>query len=125
MKGIPWIVDMQLQTGGGGYWSDQKTTVHVHGLELHEYGDGLAELRARFSRTSWDVATAGLIYTDRLWLSCLRQALQELGFSERAASAIDYSEQGMQGDDFVSLDAGREFVIAWHGLMGTTLISTD
>jgi hypothetical protein len=31
---------------------------------------------------------------------------------------VEYSEQGMQGDDYVSLDAGTEFYRAWMKKFG-------
>jgi hypothetical protein len=73
--------------------------------------DSWGELRVYFS--GWD-AKDGLIYTDPQWLMELRQYLREDGFSEEAVLALDYSEQGMQGDDYVSLDTKRDFIKAWQ-----------
>ena len=52
----------------------------------------------------------GLIYTDKDFIAELRMFLAQHGLP---GDDVDYSEQGMQGDDYVSLDAGEEFVRAW------------
>ena len=67
------------------------------------------ELRVYFDTSVWDVDAQGLIYTDKLFIAELRKALAELGLSEK----VDYSEAGMQGRNFVSLDVGAEFLQAW------------
>jgi len=73
-----------------------------------------AELRVYFDTNTWDVEQQGLIYTDEFFLTGLRNRLvMELGFSRGAADDVDYSEQGMQGDTFVSLDAGKTFIAEW------------
>jgi hypothetical protein len=57
------------------------------------------EMLVFFDTNTWDVKD-GLIYNDEGFLNELRAALAEVGFNDE----IDYSEQGMQGKDFVSLD---------------------
>lgn len=42
-----------------------------------------------------------------------RSGLIALGFTEEAANDVDYSEQGMQGDDYVSMDACVKFYNEW------------
>jgi hypothetical protein len=42
-----------------------------------------------------------------LFLKQLRKYLVGLGFN---SEDVGYSEQGMQGDDYVSLDAGPKFI---------------
>ena len=56
----------------------------------------------------------GLIYTDKLFLQELRAYLQTIGFSKAEANDVSYSEQGMQGDAYVSCDVGAAFI---NGLM--------
>lgn len=90
-----------LHTDGSGYWSRQKRTVQCTRLE---FGYGL-ELRLYFDKRSWDVNKHGLIYTDDLFLEEFKAKLRERGLSDD----IDYSEQGMQGDDYVSFDMGEKF----------------
>jgi hypothetical protein len=40
----------------------------------------------------------------------LRAYLQTIGFSEAEANDVSYSEQGMQGDEYVSCDVGAVFI---------------
>jgi len=47
----------------------------------------------------------GLIYTDSAFLECVHTALIKAGISIEAAEDVCYSEQGMQGDNYVSMDA--------------------
>jgi hypothetical protein len=55
-----------------------------------------------------------LIYTDSLFLASLKRILAEQGFD---ASDVTYSEQGMQGTDYVSLDVGPKFLTSWFDLV--------
>jgi hypothetical protein len=40
----------------------------------------------------------------------LRAYLQTIGFTEAEANDVNYSEQGMQTDEYVSCDVGAEFI---------------
>lgn len=99
-----------------GNWSNQVKAVTVSKLAityLSESGlvdSDFGELRAYFDTKTWDVGTDGLIYTDKLWLKEFRAALMTAGFSEAAVNDVEYSEQGMQGVHYVSLDIGRAFI---------------
>lgn len=105
-----------LSTSGDGYWSNVATSVPVTHLDLVRYDDDdHGELRVFFDTQTWDIDRDGLIYTDSLFLHELRHLLVgQLGLS----SDVGYSEQGMQGDDYVSLDAGSEFVAKWLSRVG-------
>ena len=46
------------------------------------------------------------IYTDKEFISNLKVLLSRL----ELGTDVSYSEQGMQGDTFVSLDVGTEFI---------------
>ena len=98
-----------LNTGGGGYWSNTKTTVGITGLQLAYINDELdfGELRVYFNTKTWDVNTDGLIYTDKQFMRELKELLTAKGFD---ASDVSYSEQGMQGDTYVSCDVGQCFI---------------
>ena len=102
-------VNAKLNTGGGGYWSNTKTAVEITALQLAYTNDELdfGELRVRFNVATWDVNKLGLIYTDKQFLQELKELLTSKGFD---ASDVDYSEQGMQGDNYVSLDVGECFI---------------
>ena len=99
---------------GNGLWSRHKINVTVKELQVHRlsrYKNKIVgELRAFFPSKQWDTRKHGLIYTDPGWLKDFRNKLVENGFSKKAADSISYSEQGMQGDNYVSLDAGTEFI---------------
>ena len=102
--------------GHSGLWSHVAATVNITRLEL-AYLDGssildstFGELRVHFDE-SWDTNNDGIIYTDKTWIADFRKLLRKKGFTARAAEAVDYSEAGMQGGDYVSLDVGDPFII--------------
>jgi hypothetical protein len=43
-------------------------------------------------------------------LYCFHHGLLECGFSKEAVLEVQYSEHGMQGKDYVSLDVGEKFI---------------
>lgn len=101
-----------LWTAGNGLWSDREAAVKVTHLSLRAdtYNNGktlYGELRVHFDPKSWNINKDGLIYTDRLFLNQLKTALVRRGLP---SLGVDYSEQGMQGKDYVSLDVGDLFV---------------
>lgn len=104
-------VDFVCHTSGTGLWSTKKAAVPHRELRLSylDDEDGLfGELQVVFGE-EWNVATDGLIYTDPQWESELRTALVSLGLTTEAAADVGYSEQGMQGEDYVSLDVSGGF----------------
>jgi hypothetical protein len=105
-------VNATLHTGGGGYWSNTKTAVEVTCLQLAYTNDELdfGELRVYFNTKTWDVNKLGLIYTDNQFMRELCELLTAKGFD---ASDVSYSEQGMQGDTYVSCDVGQRFISAF------------
>jgi hypothetical protein len=62
-----------------------------------------------FDTKTWDVTKHGLIYTDRQFKQELNAFLAAQGLCE-----AEYSEQGMQGDNYVSLDVDEEFIAKWE-----------
>lgn len=103
---------VQLNTVGDGYWSSHKTAVAITHMNLAYINDewDFGELRVYFTRHSWNCTRHGLIYTDSQWLTELKQLLNSLGYD---GDAISYSEQGMQGTDYVSLDVWDNFIKTW------------
>lgn len=112
-----------LHTNGRGLWSDQARTVRVLGIEIDSIDNEEDDYRtytgpksARvpengemvvvFDPRQWNIQRHGLIYTDPLFLRELRQLLRSLGLNPRG---VTYSEQGMQGRDYVSLDVDAAF----------------
>ena len=102
-------VNATLNTNGKGYWSRTAKPVAITGLQLAYTNDELdfGELRVRFNTNTWDTSKHGLIYTDEQFMTELKELLTSLGFD---ASDVDYSEQGMQGDKYVSCDVGECFI---------------
>ncbi len=109
----------QFETAGDGYWSDVAKTVTVTKINVPYVNDeeDFGELRVYFDK-QWDTRKDGLIYTDSLFLSQLRDKLAECGFD---ATDVDYSEQGMQGDNYVSLDVGKKFLQSWFNVVDKVL----
>jgi hypothetical protein len=107
---IPFTVT--LNTNGKGLWTDVTAPVRATELVLAYVDDeeGFGELRVHFDTKSWDVNSRGLIYTDPQFLFELKAELTLKGFD---TSDISYSEQGMQGDDYVSFDIGTKFITSW------------
>jgi hypothetical protein len=102
----------QTHTGGNGLWSNETKAVQVLRVELaytSEDGD-FGELRAYFDTNTWDCNKDGLIYTDKVWINEFRALMRSLGFTRAAVNDITYSEQGMQGDNYVSMDVGADFL---------------
>lgn len=101
-------VNQSVNTDGSGYWTEVAKSVQLTGLALPYINEeqDFGELKVYFSTRSWDVHKDGLIYTDKRFLKELREFLKTQGLSED----VDYSEQGMQGTDYVSLDVGRAFI---------------
>ena len=101
-----------LHTNGRGYWSTTAKAVTVEALDLQYITNDkdFGELCLHFNTNDWDTATDGLIYTDKLFMQELRAYLQTVGFTEAEANDVNYSEQGMQSDNYVSCDVGAVFI---------------
>jgi hypothetical protein len=105
-----------LSTCGDGYWSNVAKPVLVTDMQLgyvNDEGD-FGELRVYFDTEFWDVNVDGLIYTDSQFYADLQQLIKAQGL----VVDLCYSEQGMQGDDYVSLDVGKEFLDSWARKFG-------
>ena len=102
-------INATLNTNGNGYWSSTKAAVEITALQLAYTNDELdfGELRVRFNTATWDTSKLGLIYTDKQFMRELKELLVQKGFDVKDVS---YSEQGMQGDNFVSCDVGKQFI---------------
>lgn len=109
------LVSKVLSTDGSGFWSDRAAQVPVTGLDLSyvAYGETFGELRVYFDTDSWDIDDHGLIYTDRRFIKELHDLLRGVNLDPED---VDYSEQGMQGHDYVSLDVGPKFIQSFKAL---------
>lgn len=113
-----------MHTAGDGYWSDHAAAVTVTNMAvsyINDEGD-FGELRVYFDTSSWDVNQHGLIYTDSKFISDLREFCTVQGLD---GSDIDYSEQGMQGDNYVSLDVSKAFLDSWAAKFGLLVDSSS
>jgi hypothetical protein len=104
--------DVIFSTSGDGYWSTVEKDVRIVDMRLGYVSDeeDFAELCVFFDTATWDVRKDGLIYTDRGFITDLRNFLALQGLSN---TDVEYSEQGMQGEDYVSLDVEKDFLDSW------------
>lgn len=105
-----------FNTAGDGYWSNVSKDVEVTDMKLGYVSDeqDFGELRVYFDTATWNVNTDGLIYTDSKFKQDLMQFVKQQGL----VVDLCYSEQGMQGDNYVSLDVGAEFLDSWARKFG-------
>ena len=118
------IRNLYATTNGKGYWSDVSRTVKINKIIIDDITDengetvdltktpvatiSLMYLQVFFSKKSWNVEKHGLIYTDSKWISELRKGLRSIGLE---SAGLGYTEQGMQGDDYVSVCVGNKKTI--------------
>lgn len=106
-------VNFRTCTSGDSLWSDKKKFVTINRVCLAYLSDDgdFGELRAYFDPAEWNTDEDGLIYTDTGWKQSFLQCMENvLGFSPDAILDIGYSEAGMQGENFVSMDVGLDFI---------------
>jgi len=108
-----------LNTNGRGYWSRAVKAVRIVDMRLGYVSDekDVGELCVYFNTQDWDVNTDGLIYTDKQFKQELNAFLVAQGLC-----AVEYSEQGMQGDNYVSLDVEADFLQAWEAKFGELVL---
>ena len=114
--------EVVFTTSGDGYWSDLIHNVRITDMKLGYVNDeqDFGELRVYFNTRDWDVHKDGLIYTDSGFMTDLRNFLTLQGLDNLD---VDYSEQGMQGNDYVSLDVGKPFLTAWASKFGVDCLA--
>ncbi len=110
------MTNVIFNTAGDGYWSNVAKAVEITDMQLGYVSDeqDFGELRVYFDTDTWDVSKHGLIYTDSLFKQDLMQFVQQHGL----VVDLCYSEQGMQGDNYVSLDVGKDFLDSWARKFG-------
>ena len=106
-------VNFLTSTNGTGHWNKNKSKkfVEIYKLELLTYdietADGLYfsyDMKVFFYKKHWNYKNDGLIYGDKKWLNSFRRNLIKIGFSKEAVKAVDYSEQGLQGQRYVHIE---------------------
>jgi hypothetical protein len=109
-------VNKFFTVAGDGLWSETAKQVFVTDIGMfvsttNEADDGDeacyydGDMYALTTAETWDESELGLIYTDSAFLECVQTELIKAGISIEAATAVNYSEQGMQDEGRVSLDA--------------------
>lgn len=108
-----------FNTSGDGYWSNVSKPVEIVGMRVAYINDqfDFGELRVYFNTDTWNVDADGLIYTDGQFYTDLQKYIKEQGL----VVDLCYSEQGMQGDNYVSLDVGAEFLTSWSNKFNVKL----
>ena len=100
-----------IPVGYGSKWAGMPHPGHITGelvFKLFETEDDTwLEAKFYFDPATWDIDRYGLIYTDRTFMSELQNRLTaNKGFKH--AQGIDYSECGMQGDNFIHMDVSNK-----------------
>jgi hypothetical protein len=110
-------MEVILHTNGTSLWSNAAKAVKITALKVPYVNDerDFGELRVYFDTATWNINESGLIYTDELFEKELAEFLSTMGLD---GSDVDYSEQGMQGDDYVSCDVGGDFLKSWIAMGG-------
>jgi hypothetical protein len=106
-----------FSTWGDGYWSTAEKAVEIVDIVIGYCDEekDFGELRVVFNTDIWNVEQDGLIYTDAGFLDDLQEFLNQHSL---AGGDVSYSEQGMQGNNYVSLDVGKVFIETWEAKFG-------
>lgn len=112
------ISNVKFSTKGNG-WSCKPGKVPVTGAYVNlrgqtDNGIPYGELCVSFNTETWSEDKNGVIYGDSGFIADLRTALAKAGMTAKAVKDIEYSERGMQGDDYVSFDVGADFLADWN-----------
>ena len=106
-------INQTVKTSGDGCWSNRKADVIVSKIEwqTHSYDEDIGggtetDVFIYFSPKSWNVNKHGLIYTDKSFIKSLKELLVSLAKNgdlpqDLPWEDIGYSEQGMQGRNYV------------------------
>lgn len=108
-------------TDGKGFWSAITRTITIRRIELdyisptdeelladYHNDDLYVAFRVYFTKKDWDIQRHGLIYTDERFIRELRKQMNKMPtfrgiFTTRGDAAVDYTEQGQQGSNYVSV----------------------
>lgn len=111
------------KTNGRGYWSNAVRDVNITKCAVAYTNDegNFGELRVYFNTATWNVKELGLIYTDAQFMKEFKAVLKnKLGFTDKELKQISYSEQGMQGNNYVSMDLlGANVINKFNSLVPT------
>lgn len=101
------VSQLFIRTSGDGKWSSKQKDVEILGIYFEQYclfeDDTLNEIQVIFDTDTWDNKEDGLIYTDTGFLQGVKERLQEM-FPGNDWDNLEYTEQGMQGENWVSFE---------------------
>jgi hypothetical protein len=111
-----------FNTAGSGLWSNVAKAVEIVDMQISFVCEDkdFGELCVYFNTATWDVDKDGLIYTDDNFVDELQAFLTAHGLD---GADVSYSEQGMQGDNYVSCDVGEAFIKSWEAKFGEQSIA--
>ena len=101
-------VDQTWHTNGHGDYSTVVKPVRVISIkqDIELGSDGwISDLGVEFDSNTWDVDTDGLICTDTEFFRDLQKFLMKLGVPRDIVSQINYGDEGMQDEVYVSFRA--------------------
>ena len=105
-------LNVYFKTNGKGYYTKRTANVPIIQMEIQSVNCRMnyAELNVYIDTDVWCNNNEDCIYTDPQFLIDLKKFLnnQDIDISD-----INYSEAGMQGDDYVSFDVGKKFIDSW------------
>lgn len=114
MHGKSFPVNQLVVTSGGGLWSNVISKVLVTNIDIMYYNqDDLDDddnksaskflsIDVYFDTSTWDTYNNGLIYTDAGFRNEINDIL--IAALNTKDFILSYSEQGMQGQDYVNFD---------------------
>lgn len=91
--------------GDGGFINkslQKPAKVRIVDLDVIGVNKNDPEVRVYFDTSTWNTKMSGLIYGDSRFLNDVKKKARELN---PKIKDLDYSEHGMQGNDYVSFDA--------------------
>ena len=117
---FPLKTPIVCMTDGKGVWSESIRTITIRRIELDYISPTDEELlgatdenlyvafRVYFTKKDWDIQRHGFIYTDERFIRELRKQMNKMPtfrgiFATRGDAAVDYTEQGQQGINYVSV----------------------
>ena len=103
-------INEKIRTSGVGLWSSIEKDVYITNISWIYKQHNDEYLLDIFFDDSWNIEEDGLIYTDGTFIINLKQQLLSLRESEKIPELpyekLSYTEQGMQGREYVSMILG-------------------
>lgn len=96
-------------TTNGLYHATKGKKIRIVGISVDydENEPNEALVNVYFDKKTWDVEKDGYVYSDMGFLKELKASLIGQGLPKDATEKLTYTEAGMQGDNWISLEFGR------------------